>query len=136
MNLCLQNSTLPLLAGLLLLACFYSCSDPGIGNSRADAAASSTISSQRKTIDLLAQWDDQLQANLKAAGVNIRVRDGNSDLAVEAGGVALENPRDWRAILEAIRQVAGTADPERCRAVAEQYPRDRMFDEVVATLTG
>ncbi|MHC4938356.1 MAG: glycosyltransferase family 4 protein [Planctomycetota bacterium] len=63
------------------------------------------------------------------------VRDGNSDLAVEAGGAALENPRDWRALLASIREVAARADPDLCRGVAERFPRDTMLDEVVTTLT-
>ncbi|MEM8884831.1 MAG: glycosyltransferase family 4 protein [Planctomycetota bacterium] len=63
------------------------------------------------------------------------VRDGNSDLAVEAGGAALAHPRSWRELLAAVRAVAARADSERCRAVAERFPRDRMFDEVVETLT-
>jgi len=64
------------------------------------------------------------------------VRDGNSDLAVEAGGAALADPRDAHALLEAVRAVQARADSDLCRAVAERFPRDRMLDEVVATLTG
>ncbi|MHC4848739.1 MAG: glycosyltransferase family 4 protein [Planctomycetota bacterium] len=63
------------------------------------------------------------------------VRDGNSDLAVEAGGAALENPRDWRALLGAVREVAARADTDLCRSVAERFPRNTMLDEVVRLLT-
>lgn len=62
------------------------------------------------------------------------VRDGNSDLAVEAGGVALDDPRDWRKLIEAVREVEARADPELCRSVAGRFGKDTMLDEVVAVL--
>jgi len=60
------------------------------------------------------------------------VRDGNSDLAVEAGGIAVQDPRDVDELARAIR--ATTADPERARDVAELFPADAMLDAVVETL--
>jgi len=64
------------------------------------------------------------------------VRDGNSDLAVEAGGAALPDPRDARALLDAVRTVGPRADADRCREVAERFPKDAMLDRVVALVTG
>jgi UDP-glucose:(heptosyl)LPS alpha-1,3-glucosyltransferase len=61
-------------------------------------------------------------------------RDGNADLAVEAGGAALDDPGDARALARAVEEVLARASPERARAVAARFPARRMLDEVVEVL--
>ena len=62
------------------------------------------------------------------------MRDGNADLAVEAGGVALDDPDDDAALARAVGDVLARADRERARAVAERLPEEKMLDEVVEAL--
>jgi len=70
-----------------------------------------------------------------ACGLSVvsSVRDGNSDLAVEAGGIAVQDPGDVDELWHAIRSVR--PDPERARDVAELFPADTMLDAVVRELT-
>jgi len=77
-----------------------------------------------------------LEALASGLPVVSSVHDGNSDLAVEAGGAAIQDPRDTEALAHAIEQALSAADPERSRAVAERYPAAAMLDRVVETLTG
>ncbi|MHC4954929.1 MAG: glycosyltransferase family 4 protein [Planctomycetota bacterium] len=76
-----------------------------------------------------------LEALASGLPVISTVRDGNADLAVEAGGAALEDPRDADALAAAIEAVRARADVELSRAVAERFPVNAMLDQVVETLT-
>ena len=58
-------------------------------------------------------------------------RDGNADLAIEAGGVALDGPGDPDALARAVRTVLAGADAGKARAVAERFGQDAMLDLVV-----
>ncbi len=62
-------------------------------------------------------------------------RDGNADLAVEGGGAALDDPRDARALADAVRATLADHDPARARAVAERFEAASMLDRVVEALT-
>jgi glycosyltransferase involved in cell wall biosynthesis len=75
-----------------------------------------------------------LEALAAGAPAITTVRDGNADLAVDAGGVALEDPGDDAALARAVGEVLGRADRERARAVAERLPEEKMLDEVVEAL--
>jgi glycosyltransferase involved in cell wall biosynthesis len=75
-----------------------------------------------------------LEALASGAPAITTARDGNADLAVEAGGAALDDPGDDAALARAIGEVAARVDRERARAVAERLPEERMLDEVVEAL--
>ena len=77
-----------------------------------------------------------LEALASGLPVVSSVHDGNSDLAAEAGGVVIEDPRDGAALIDAVERTLAQADPERSRAVAERYSAETMLDRVVETLTG
>jgi len=77
-----------------------------------------------------------LEALASGLPVVSSIHDGNVDLAEEAGGVAIADPRDGEALVIAIERTLSRAHPERSRAVAERYPVDAMLDRVVETLVG
>jgi len=77
-----------------------------------------------------------LEALASGLPVVSSIHDGNSDLAIEAGGAAIEDPRDGAALVRAIERTLHRAHPDQARAVAERFPADAMLDRVVETLTG